>query len=31
MGKGTSARYWVGRALLLWAPIKPVRLDPRAP
>ena len=28
MGKGTSAGYWVGRALLLWAPIKPVRLDP---
>jgi len=29
MGKGTSARYWVGRAVLLWAPIRPVRLDPR--
>ena len=29
MGKGTSAGYWVGRALLLWAPIKPVRLDPQ--
>ena len=29
MGKGTSTGYWVGRALLLWAPIKPVRLDPR--
>ena len=29
MGKGTSAGYWVGRVLLLWAPIKPVRLDPR--
>ena len=29
MGKGTSAGYWIGRTLLLWAPIKPVRLDPR--
>ena len=29
MGKGTSAGYWIGRVLLLWAPIKPVRLDPR--
>lgn len=29
MGKGEHAGYWVGRALLLWAPIKPVRLDPR--
>ncbi len=28
MGKGTSNRYWVGRLLLLFAPIKPVRLDP---
>jgi hypothetical protein len=27
MGKGTSARYWVARTMLLWAPIKPVRLD----
>ncbi len=27
MGKG--AGYWIGRTLLLWAPIKPVRLDPR--
>lgn len=27
MGKGTKARYWVGRTLLLYAPIKPVRLD----
>jgi hypothetical protein len=30
MGKGTNARYWVARAMLLWAPIKPVRLDPLA-
>lgn len=30
MGKGESAGYWVGRAMLLFAPIKPVRLDPRA-
>ena len=29
MGKGSSAGYWFGRAMLLWAPIKPVRLDPR--
>ncbi len=29
MGKGTSAGYWIGRTLLLWAPIQPVRLDPR--
>jgi hypothetical protein len=29
MGKGEGAGYWVTRALLLWAPIKPVRLDPR--
>lgn len=29
MGKGQSNGYWVGRTLLLWAPIKPVRLDPR--
>ena len=29
MGKGSRAGYWVGRTLLLWAPIKPVRLDPR--
>lgn len=28
MGKGESAGYWVGRLILLWAPIKPVRLDP---
>jgi F420H(2)-dependent quinone reductase len=31
MGKGRGAGYWVGRAMLLWAPIKPVRLDPRTP
>ncbi len=30
MGKGSRAGYWVGRTMLLWAPIKPVRLDPRA-
>jgi hypothetical protein len=30
MGKGRGARYWVARAMLLFAPIKPVRLDPRA-
>jgi len=29
MGKGTGAGYWVIRAMLLWAPVKPVRLDPR--
>ncbi len=29
MGKGQSAGYWVGRTMLLFAPIKPVRLDPR--
>ena len=29
MGKGQGATYWVFRALLLWAPVKPVRLDPR--
>ncbi|MCZ6854588.1 MAG: hypothetical protein O7G86_11780 [Gammaproteobacteria bacterium] len=29
MGKGQGAGYWVGRAMLLWAPIKPVRLEPR--
>lgn len=31
MGKGQGAGYWVGRVMLLWAPIKPVRLDPRTP
>ncbi len=30
MGKGDGAGYWVGRTMLLWAPIKPLRLDPRA-
>ena len=29
MGKGQGARYWIGRTMLLYAPIKPVRLDPR--
>ena len=29
MGKGTSSRYWIARTLLLFAPIKPVKLDPR--
>ena len=27
--KGGAARYWLSRAMLLFAPIKPVRLDPR--
>ena len=31
MGRGSGARYWLGRVMLLWAPIKPVRLDPRPP
>lgn len=31
MGKGKSGRYWVMRAMLLFAPIKPVRLDSRPP
>jgi len=31
MGKGSGAGYWIGRTLLLYAPIKPMRLDPRAP
>jgi hypothetical protein len=31
MGKGTSSRYWIARTLLLFAPIKPVKLDPRTP
>ena len=30
MGKGQGAGYWVGRTMLLYAPIRPVRLDPRA-
>src|SRR5262245_542976 len=29
MGKGTSSRYWIARTLLLFAPIRPVKLDPR--
>ena len=29
MGRGTSSRYWIARTLLLFAPIKPVKLDPR--
>lgn len=31
MGKGHGARYLLARAMLLFAPIKPVRLDPRTP
>jgi hypothetical protein len=31
MGKGRGAAYWVARTMLLFAPIKPVRLDPRPP
>ncbi len=31
MGKGKGAGYWVGRTMLLFAPIKPVRLDTRPP
>ena len=31
MGKGDGVGYWLGRALLLFAPVKPLRLDPRAP
>ncbi len=30
MGKGEGAGYWVGRVMLLFAPIKPLRLDPAA-
>jgi hypothetical protein len=30
MGRGRGAGYYVGRAMLLFAPIKPVRLDPRS-
>jgi hypothetical protein len=30
MGKGQGAGYYIGRTMLLWAPIKPVRLDPRS-
>lgn len=29
MGKGDGYGYWIGRTILLFAPIKPVRLDPR--
>jgi len=29
MGKGQGSGYFIGRTMLLWAPIKPVRLDPR--
>ena len=28
MGKGRDFRYWVGRTILMFAPIKPLRLDP---
>lgn len=28
MGKGQGMRYWIGRTLLLYAPIKPVYLEP---
>ena len=31
MTEDQGAGYWVGRAMLLWAPIKPVRLDPLPP
>jgi hypothetical protein len=31
MGKGEGVAYWIGRTLLLFAPVKPLRLDPRAP
>ena len=31
MGKGEGAGYTISRTVLLWAPIKPVRLDPKAP
>lgn len=30
MGKGQGVGYWIGRAMLLFAPIKPLRLDPEA-
>ena len=29
MGRGNGAGYWIGRTMLLYAPIRPVRLDPR--
>ena len=28
MGRGSDFRYWVGRIILMFAPIKPLRLDP---
>lgn len=28
MGRGSDYRYWVGRTILMFAPIKPLRLDP---
>lgn len=28
MGKGSDNRYWIGRAICLFAPIKPLRLEP---
>jgi hypothetical protein len=31
MGKGQGASYTLSRTMLLWAPIEPVRLDPRLP
>jgi hypothetical protein len=31
VGKGQGARYTLSRTMLLWAPIEPVRLDPRLP
>ncbi len=31
MGRGETPRYFASRAMLLFAPIKPVRLDPRPP
>jgi hypothetical protein len=31
MGMSEDVRYWIGRAVLLFAPIKPLRLDPRPP
>ena len=29
MGRGEGAGYWVGRTMLMFAPIKPIRLDPQ--
>ncbi|MBW2267298.1 MAG: hypothetical protein JRH16_01885 [Deltaproteobacteria bacterium] len=31
MGRGDGIGYYLSRTLLLWAPIKPVRLDPKSP